>query len=36
MGLLKCDVTMTGRTFETGNDTYTDVEQWPADVKLLW
>ena len=36
MGLLKCDVTMTGSTFTTGNETYTDVKQWPSDVELLW
>lgn len=36
MGLLKCDVVLENSRFETGNEIYTDVEQWPADVKLLW
>jgi len=36
MGLLKCDVTMENSTFEKGNEIYTDVKQWPADVKILW
>ncbi len=36
MGLLKCDVTMDNSTFVTGNEAYTDVKQWPSDVKLLW
>jgi len=36
MGLLKCDVTMENSTFGKGNQTYTDVEQWPTDVKILW
>lgn len=36
MGLLKCGVTMKKSTFKTGNKEYTDVEQWPADVKILW
>ncbi len=36
MGLLKCDVEMEGSTFDCGNGIYTDVEQWPSDVKLLW
>ncbi|MGJ8640014.1 MAG: right-handed parallel beta-helix repeat-containing protein [Opitutaceae bacterium] len=36
MGLLKCDVQMTGSTFKTGNQEYTDVKQWPEDVELLW
>ena len=36
MGLLKCDVTMENSTFEKGNEIYTDVKQWPSDVKILW
>ncbi|EOR94596.1 hypothetical protein ADIARSV_2194 [Arcticibacter svalbardensis MN12-7] len=36
MGLLKCDVKMENSTFKKGNENYTDVKQWPADVKLLW
>jgi hypothetical protein len=36
MGLLKCDVTIENSTFKTGNEIYTDVKQWPKDVKLLW
>ncbi len=36
MGLLKCEVEMEGSTFERGNGIYTDVEQWPSDVALLW
>jgi len=36
MGLLKCDVTMENSSFGKGNQIYTDVEQWPADVKILW
>jgi hypothetical protein len=36
MGLLKCDVTMENSTFNKGNEMYTDVKQWPSDVKLLW
>jgi hypothetical protein len=36
MGLLKCDVVFEGSTFETGNQEYTDVKQWPEDVELLW
>lgn len=36
MGLLKCGVTMKKNTFKKGNEEYTDVEQWPKDVKILW
>ncbi len=36
MGLLKCDVQMEGSHFNTGNQEYTDVAQWPQDVELLW
>ena len=36
MGLLKCDVTMENSTFDKGNEIYTDVKQWPSDVKILW
>ena len=36
MGLLKCDVKMENSTFKTGIQEYTDVKQWPEDVKLLW
>ncbi|MFR9649587.1 MAG: right-handed parallel beta-helix repeat-containing protein [Rikenellaceae bacterium] len=36
MGLLKCEVEMEGSTFDRGNELYTDVEQWPEDVELLW
>ncbi|MDP4880293.1 MAG: hypothetical protein NWR36_10445, partial [Opitutales bacterium] len=36
MGLLKCDVVFEGSTFETSNQEYTDVKQWPEDVELLW
>ena len=36
MGLLKCDVTMENSTFTKGNQIYTDVDEWPSDVKLLW
>ena len=36
MGLLKCNVTMENSTFSTGNEEYSDVEQWPKDVKILW
>ena len=36
MGLLKCDVTMENSTFDKGNENYTDVKEWPKDVKILW
>ncbi|MDF7808113.1 glycosyl hydrolase family 28-related protein [Pontiellaceae bacterium B12219] len=36
MGLLKCDVTFENSTFKKGNKIFTDVDQWPADVELLW
>jgi hypothetical protein len=36
MGLLKCDVTIENSTFDKGNEIYTDVNQWPKDVKILW
>ncbi|MEI6892403.1 MAG: hypothetical protein V5783_09545 [Pontiella sp.] len=36
MGLLKCEVEMAGNLFKTGNEMYTDVKQWPEEVKLLW
>jgi hypothetical protein len=36
MGLLKCNVTMENSSFGTGNGIYTDVKQWPSDVKMLW
>ncbi len=36
MGLLKCDVTIENSTFSKGNEFYTDVKQWPSDVKILW
>ncbi|WP_405607946.1 glycosyl hydrolase family 28-related protein [Polaribacter sp. Asnod1-A03] len=36
MGLLKSDVTMENSTFKKGNEIYTDVKQWPKDVKILW
>ncbi|ALJ04717.1 hypothetical protein APS56_06045 [Pseudalgibacter alginicilyticus] len=36
MGLLKCDVTIENSTFKKGNEVYTDVKQWPSDVKILW
>jgi hypothetical protein len=36
MGLLKCNVKIEDSTFTSGNEIYTDVEQWPQDVPLLW
>lgn len=36
MGLLKCDVKMENSTFAKGNGIYTDIDQWPEDVKILW
>jgi len=36
MGLLKCDVIMENSNFKTGNEIYTDVKQWPKDVRILW
>ncbi|MBP1841261.1 hypothetical protein [Formosa algae] len=36
MGLLKCDVKMEHSIFKTGNQLYTDVKQWPKNVKILW
>lgn len=36
MGLLKCDVTMENSSFKKGNEIYTDVKQWPKDVRILW
>lgn len=36
MGLLKCNVTMENSTFKKGNKKYSDVKQWPVDVKILW
>jgi hypothetical protein len=36
MGLLKCDVTIECSTFSVGNEVYTDVDQWPSDVEILW
>lgn len=36
MGLLKCDVTMENSTFKKGNEIYTDVKQWPNNVRILW
>ncbi|WP_066219949.1 hypothetical protein [Formosa haliotis] len=36
MGLLHCDVTIENSEFITGNQTYSSVDQWPGDVKLLW
>lgn len=36
MGLLQCDVTMENSSFKKGNEMYTDVKQWPTDVKILW
>ncbi|WP_159023929.1 glycosyl hydrolase family 28-related protein [Formosa sp. L2A11] len=36
MGLLKCDVKMENSTFTIGNEIYTDVKQWPKDVRILW
>lgn len=36
MGLLKCNFKMERSTFEKGNEIYTDVKQWPEDVKILW
>lgn len=36
MGLLKCHVQMENSTFDKGNEIYTDVKQWPEDVKILW
>jgi hypothetical protein len=36
MGLLKCDVIMENSSFKKGNDIYTDVKQWPKDVRILW
>ena len=36
MGLLNCDVTMENSTFKTGNELYTNVKQWPKDVRILW
>ncbi len=36
MGLLKCGVTLEGSVFKRGNERYSDVKEWPKDVKLLW
>ncbi len=36
MGLLKCGVIKENSSFKKGNKEYTDVKQWPKDVKLLW
>ena len=36
MGLLKCNVKMENNTFKNGIEEYSDVKQWPEDVKLLW
>ncbi|WP_159023930.1 right-handed parallel beta-helix repeat-containing protein [Formosa sp. L2A11] len=36
MGLLKCDVKMENSTFKKGNEIYTDVKEWPKDVRILW
>ncbi|CDF78725.1 pectin lyase fold protein [Formosa agariphila KMM 3901] len=36
MGLLKCDVKMEDSTFKTGNEMFTNVKQWPKDVRILW
>ncbi|MFB9057299.1 right-handed parallel beta-helix repeat-containing protein [Mariniflexile ostreae] len=36
MGLLKCDVTMENNSFKKGNEIYTDIKQWPSDVRYLW
>ncbi|WP_158848569.1 glycosyl hydrolase family 28-related protein [Algibacter sp. L1A34] len=36
MGLLKCDVIMENSSFKKGNEIYTDVKQWPKDVRILW
>ncbi len=36
MGLLKCEVDTSTSTFDCGNELYTDVEQWPKDVEILW
>jgi len=36
MGLLKCELSFEGSQFWKGNETYTDVKQWPKEVKILW
>ncbi|QDO95456.1 hypothetical protein FNB79_16250 [Formosa sediminum] len=36
MGLLKCDVKFEHSSFKTGNQVYTDIKQWPKDVRILW
>jgi len=36
MGLLKCDVIMENSSFKKGYEIYTDVKQWPKDVRILW
>ena len=36
MGLLKCNVINENSTFKKGNENYSDVDQWPSDVKILW
>ncbi|CDF78724.1 pectin lyase fold protein [Formosa agariphila KMM 3901] len=36
MGLLNCDVTIEQSSFKTGNEMYTDVKQWPKEVRILW
>ena len=36
MGLLKCNVETENSSFKKGYETYTDVKQWPENVKLLW
>ena len=36
MGMLKCGVINENSTFKKGNKKYSDVDQWPSDVKILW
>ncbi|XMO85361.1 glycosyl hydrolase family 28-related protein [Algibacter sp. AS12] len=36
MGLLKCNVIMENSSFKKGNDIYTDINQWPTNVRVLW
>lgn len=36
LGLLKCDVTFEASKLSHPAENYSDVRQWPADVKLLW
>ena len=36
LGLLKCDVSFENSTLDKPAQNYTDVKQWPQDVKILW